>query len=99
MNDDEEERALQAAYDAQQEALAAATGAAQNAVGHDDLTIFDQRFGVFIAKQERTGLLDFGVIERLAMRLVASAPPPVGDHVQGCREGRRQMSMSYVPRF
>jgi hypothetical protein len=77
MHDDEEERALMAAYGAQHEALAAATDVAQNAVGHDDLIIFDQRFGVLIAKQERTGPLDFSVIERLATHLVTSAPPPI----------------------
>ena len=67
-----------AAFDAQQVALTAATNAAQagdsqDAVGHDDLLVFDQRFGVFISKRERSGPLDFGVIERLATRLVASA--------------------------
>ena len=73
INDDDEERALLAAFHTEHGALAAATTAAQNAVGHEDLIVFDQRFGVFISKRERSGPLDFGVIERLATRLVASA--------------------------
>jgi hypothetical protein len=75
-NDDDEERALLAAYEAQQAETTVLNEQAEAAVGHEDLLIFDQRFGVLVSKQERTGPLDFSVIENLVTRLVASAPPP-----------------------
>ena len=74
MADAAEQAALVAAFAAAAEARAAARADAAAAVGQEALAAQAQRFGVYIAKEERAGAFDASSMRALIDRVCMAVP-------------------------